>query len=80
MSESFQFPFESVLSLRKEQVSTLLETDHVIQLILLVSIHSIDSCQAIRFIGPSPVASMPADSETKMGNYGLICSFPYYLP
>ena len=56
-AEGFITPLDSFLS----------EIDQVIQLKPRASIQSIHFCHSILSMGPSPVASVPADSEIKTG-------------
>src|ERR1044072_1184668 len=66
-SSSFHPPLDEAVFFNTEQVSSLSETDHTSQLILFCSHQLIHRCHSSSFNGPSPVASMPADSEIKIG-------------
>src|SRR3954467_84245 len=55
-SSFFQFPSDDALFCNTEHVSSLSETDHVIQLILFCSAHEIHFSHSSLFIGPSPLA------------------------
>ncbi len=63
-----QLPVEDADGNNTEQVSSLSDTDHVIQLILLLSAQVIHAFHSVSFSGPLPVASIPADSEINMGS------------
>src|SRR5215217_7973741 len=66
-SSSFHPPTAAAVFFKTEQVSSLSETDQVIQLSLFFSAHSIQRFHSASSMGPLPLASIPADSEIKTG-------------